>query len=324
MKLQQPLDEAFWWDVARQCDYATFFHTPLWHKLATMTFPNYQDISLGAILENGTRLVLPLLQSPSRLPFLHTRISTFAACYGGIIADGPATPNLLNQLYSKLYSPQTGHVRIISNPLKNQLMPSAMFTRQWSDTTYVLNLETDYETLFTNFSRGLKSNIRKGHHLGVTTRIAATLADYQAYFAIYQHSLQRWGDSVTSDHCWELFENGFQLNQRYPDLIRLWLAEIESQIIAGAWVFYWNGHVDYWHGATHADFFEYRAAHVLHAAIIQNAIEQQCRFYDFNPSGGHPGVSEFKGRFGTQKQSLMRYEYEHPLPRIGRWIRARL
>ncbi len=321
MKIQQPVDETFWWEVARQCEYATFFHTPLWHKLATMTFLGHKDVSVGAILENGVCLVLPLLQAPSRFPLLHVRTSTYATCYGGIIANGPTTPGGPKELYKKLGSPQTSRLHVVSNPYANQVIPSDRFTHQSCDTTHVLPLNADFEILFSLFSKSVRNNIHKGKRLGVRVRTAVTLADYQTYYAVYQQSLQRWGETTTSRYPWDLFENGYLLSQSYPGLMRLWLAEVDAQVIAGAWVFYWNGFVNYWHGATNEDFFEYRAANVLHATIIQNAAAEKQNYYDFNPSGGHAGVAEFKKRFGCQTRELTHYVYEHPIRRMAQRIR---
>ena len=96
MRIIKNVDDQFWLDVARKCDYATFFHTPYWHRLAEKTFPHYQDVTLGVELDTGTRAVIPLLET-GRVGkgLFRSMVSTFAGCYGGLIADGPLSALLV-------------------------------------------------------------------------------------------------------------------------------------------------------------------------------------------------------------------------------------
>lgn len=321
MEIHHQVDEAFWWDIARQCDYATFFHTPLWHKLALTTFPEYQDATLGAVLDNGVNVVLPLIQMPGNSLF-HTRISTFAACYGGFVANGELGAAEQTKMLETATTQRTSLLRIISNPTTKNELPSQIFSSQREDFTHIITLDTDFETIFSRFTKGHRSGARKGQRLGVTVRLARDLQDYQQYFEAYLDSLARWGDDVSSRYPWELFANGFALSQEYPNQIKLWLAELEGKVIAGAWVFYWNQHVDWWHGAAFADYFQYNANNVLQATIIKDAIERGYRYYDFNPSGGHEGVARSKKHYGAEEWPVYRYALESPVHRMKQRIKA--
>ena len=100
MKFLPSVEQEFWWDVARQCDYATFFHTPLWREFALRTHPEYSDATIGVILPSGVRVVFPILRIQQYGPFQRL-LSSFEHCYGGIIADGPVSPAEAAQIYRR-------------------------------------------------------------------------------------------------------------------------------------------------------------------------------------------------------------------------------
>ena len=43
----------FWEEVARACDYATFFHTPTWAKITEKSHPSYRIATKGFIFDDG-------------------------------------------------------------------------------------------------------------------------------------------------------------------------------------------------------------------------------------------------------------------------------
>lgn len=81
----------------------------------------------------------------------------------------------------------------------------------------------------------------------------------------------------------------------------MWLAELDGQIVAGAWCFYWNRHVVYWHGAALTAIRSVGATDALIDHVIQDACEHGYEIFDFNPSGGHAGVAAFKRHFGASE-----------------------
>ena len=321
MKFFQPVDEEMWWDVAENCKYATFFHSPIWHKLAVRTFPKNKDITLGVELNNGVRVILPLLEQMKSKRLVRTMLSSFAGCYGNLIADGEISSEERLSIYQHVLNMTHARLRIVGNPLEAQMLQMPNITEK-SDYTHILSLEnSDFKSLFSKFSKGHKSSHKKGVKMNVIVREATRLEDYKAYFGAYQDSIKRWGDNITSQYPWELFENGFYLAEEYKEHIKLWLALYENKVIAGAWVFYWNQHVDWWSGASYAEYFEYYPNNVLQTYIIEDALDRGYLYYDFNPSGGHEGVSRFKGRFGAKKWPISVFDHESLGLRIGKKIK---
>lgn len=325
MRIFDEVDESCWWEVAKRCEYATFFHTPLWHKLAVSAFPHCRDMSFSAETPSGTRVVFPLLDQ--RRPFLrflgHT-LSTFGNCYGGPIADGQLSiqeRRLLYEAADKLH----GLVALTGNPFfVPEELPPRDFERT-HDQTDLLRLNGTFEEILSRFSKGHRGTLRKGRNRGVTTRAGTTLDDFRRYYETYISSLERWGKARSSKYSWALFEEGYRLSTRYPENMVLWLGELEGEIVSGAWVFYWNRHAVYWHGASNETGLRVSATTVVLADVIAHAQVEGFQWFDFNPSGGHTSVAKFKRRFGTEQVSFQRFKRVHPLgERIRRAARLLL
>lgn len=316
--IYRPTEEV-WWRVARGCRYATFYHTPLWHRLAEESDARLRDRSLALDLSGGGSAILPLLRyrtGPIGV-FGETR-STFAGCYGGIIADGPVRADEAERLYREAVGRSRGALRITGNPFAAEagepgIVPPPPSTtspapfREEEDSTHLLPLDRPFEDVESGFSKGHRSSTTQGRRLGVTTRTAECLEDYRAYHAAYEASLRRWGEDATSRYPRELFERGFRISRDHPDAITLWLAELDGRLVAGAWIFAWNGILHYWHGAAYQEAREVSATNVLLADVIGSACADGRACLDMGPSGGHEGVRAFKRRFGAEERRFVRW-----------------
>lgn len=307
-------DEELWWEVARASTDATFFHTPLWHRLAETTFPECEDVTAAVELPGGGRAVLPLLrrrQGPGGL-LIRTH-STFAECYGGLIADVALSAPTRALATRHLLHGHRPHFVLTGNPLGEGRETAPARSRLRRRTAHILSLDAPFDELFAAFSESHRRSIAKGRDKGVTTRRGESLDDYRAYYGAYEASLERWGESATSRYPWTLFEQGWRLSREYPNRIALWLAEREERILAGAWMFCWNGVTSYWHGAARDESLEVSATHVLMSDIIADACERGFRIFDMGSSGGHAGVAEFKRRFGARAVEFQQRIGEGPL-----------
>ncbi len=313
MKVHGHVDENWWWSVARRCEYATFFHTPLWHRLAVETYPHCIDKTMGFELGNGVCGVLPVLETGRRLRGIFRYFtSTFAGCYGDLIADGPVSPDDRDRIYRSFLHRNVGELLVTENPLAPGLGDTLCRSIS-NDFTHILPLYGGYEALFARFSKGHRSSTSKGRRAGVRALVASSIGQFGSYYCAYEDSLRRWGSRATSTYPSSLFEGLFRVSREYPEQIKLWLAELGGEILAGAVVFYWNHHVVYWHGAGYEKYFEYCPTNVLLASVIQDACTRGFTYFDFNPSGGHEGVERFKSRFGAHKIDLRRRGYHSKL-----------
>lgn len=300
------IGEDFWWEVAHCCDHATFYHTPLWHRLAERAMNGFRDVTFGAEIEGGARAVMPLIHhSRSILGFFGEAQSTFAGCYGGPIAERTLTAGERVYLYEAARAAGT-RTALNGNPFLGREEALEGFGTV-EDSTQALRLDAPFEDILAGFSKGHRSSTSQGKRRGVMCRRGESLDDYRRYFTVYQDTLERWGDDATSRYPWSLFEEGWKMGMEHPNNIVLWLAELDGDVIAGAWVFYWKGHAAYWHGASNERGRSASAANVLLAHVIEDAGKQGVEWFDFGPSGGHKGVAAFKRRFGATELPFQRF-----------------
>lgn len=313
-------DEELWWEVAGASEDATFFHTPLWHRLAAATFPSCEDVTAAVELPGGGTAVLPLLRRKEGPAGLLPRVlSTFGGCYGGLVADSPLGAEARGEATRRLLAGHGTRITLTGNPFGVARPPADLGTVH-ADSAHLLRLDAPFDTLFGRFSKGHRSSTTQGRRLGVATRRADSLDDYRAYYGIYEASLERWGDDATSRYPWALFERGWRLSRSHAGRIELWLAELEGRVLAGAWVFYWNGVASYWHGASNDEARDVSATNVLLADVIADACSRELRCFDMGPSGGHEGVAAFKRRFGAEAVPFERRVGRGPLARAIRSV----
>ncbi|MUV59841.1 peptidoglycan bridge formation glycyltransferase FemA/FemB family protein [Halobacterium sp. CBA1126] len=309
-----------WWNIAQSDSTATFFHSPLWAKVAEATgcdpapqFPStgQRDAVFPAVRETTS---VSKLGATLNISILH---STFAGCYGGIIAKDNATD--AGEFYQEVKD-MADVVNVVGNPLRSE------FDLDWDsseDFTQILDLSGGMDEVENGFTKSRQKGIDAARDKGVTVREANSESDWKTYFEAYQDSLERW-DNPTSNYDWPIFERIYDLGQEYPDHISLKLACVEGNIASGAIIFSWNQHVDYWHGASFSEYFDYNPNDLLQYSIIEDAIDAGYRWYDFNPSGGHEGVIQFKSEFGPERMKIYRRTHTDPKIEFASMIKEKL
>jgi hypothetical protein len=315
MKSQQWDD---WWEIAQEDESATFFHSPLWAQIAKVQgyepAPQFSNENRDTVLPavKSTKEVTKFGMSKS-ITQVH---STFATCYGGVISKKPTVNQ--DSIHSQVKQ-SADIVRIVENPISERDPPE---WNQTEDFTQLIDLSMGFDKVKEGFTKSRQQGINNARESNVTIRKATSLEDWKVYHEAYEDSLERW-DNPTSNYGWQLFECLHGLQQEYPENISLWLSCINDQIASGAVVFYWNNHVDYWHAASFSDYFEYNPNDLLQAKLIEDAAESGYRWYDFNPSGGHEGVVQFKSEFGPTKECIIRASYIDPKLKVAKKFSSR-
>ncbi len=307
------VDRQLWWDVARACPYATFFHTPRWSEIACRAMATVRDRTIAAIFSNGTRAVLPLLEIRRAGPFA-ALISTFEGCYGGIIADGPLSAADATLLYRQVYRWNVSNFYYLANPLA----PPETIDRTYhfaDEISHILQLDDDFEAIFNRFDKSARTNYRRGLREGVRIRRAKSPTDYEAYYRTYRDAVRRWGHDDSYGYSWEFLSHLFACERQHPDELTLWVVELDGAVVGGTLAFYWNQHVTAWHGTVTSAALKRRAMVVLDVEIARDAAARGFRYYDLNTSAGIEGVMTYKRNFATTDHIIARCRYRSPLVR---------
>ena len=285
------------WDtIWSNCEYSTYFHSREW-SLIWQKYSNGKVLPSPIIIEfsDSTKVLLPFSKNKRFKGFLNEYHSSPAGTFGGWLSNDSLAMSHGQLLYKFIVKNFPNIIWRINpyNPIEKNLK----LRNFKEDYTRALNLSEGFEKIFKKWSKGHKSAAKKAQREGVTIKLAETIEEWKTYFNAYEDSLRRWGSRATSRYRWKLFEEIFQLNS--PN-VKLWIASYKNEIIAGALCFYAKNHVVYWHGAAKEQYFNVRPVTYLFYEIIKDAVRKSYVWFDFNPSGGHKGVEEFKRRFGAE------------------------
>jgi len=284
------------WDhIWNNCEYATYFHSRQWAEIwQRHTKGRIKPAPRLVVFSDGKKALLPFSVFTTLLRRTKKYLSSPAGTFGGWIST--------DQLQDQHLEPM---LNFISNEYKNltwRLNPYDVLNSKVKveplqpDSTHVLNLKQNFSDIYKSWTKGHKSAVTKAIREGIAVTIARDLQDWKNYFKIYSGSLKKWGKNVTSKYTFSLFEIMFGLDSPY---IKLWLAKYRNQAVSGALCFYSKKHVVYWHGASSAQYTHLRPANLLLYEIIKDSESKNYLWFDFNPSGGHEGVANFKKSFGT-------------------------
>lgn len=290
-----------WADAFRECEHATFFHSPEWARLwSEASGGRVRPAAKRVTFSDGRRAVLPLSHETRFGGLLSRYVSSVEGTFGGWISREPLALEHASLLVQWLTERQGKSLVWRMNPYDELAFEAgrARGLECRADETHVLDLRLGLDTLFKRFKTRYRSDIRKARDGGkLSVAPARTLEDWHVYYRIYQDSLERWGHGRAEGYPWSLFEAFYFLSS--PN-VRLWLARLDGEIISGNLCCYAKRHVVYWHGSTLKAHLPTNAAKLVMYEAIKDACERGFTWFDFNPSAGLEGVKFFKEGFNAQ------------------------
>jgi hypothetical protein len=313
------ISSAEWQAMADRSPGATFFHTPIWAEAISTVFPRWRVAPVAVELSDGNLAVIPLVRYPLLGRRWEYAEGMVPGVYGGPIFLRPPTEAQTEYIWEALSTVR--ELYVTGNPfVQPNLCPPSRGYQLQPKFTHVLDLSSGPSNVERGYRKGHRADIRAALRHGVTVHLAQSPAEADAYFDVYQDSLQRWGKAASGFYPRRLFAL-LGARPEWGRQIKLWLAQVNEKIIAGIWVFTHRDHVVYWHAASLASHMALHPSHLLVATAIQSACEEGARWFDFNPSGGHPGVVAFKKGFGAQQLDFFVYRRFSPVGRLYRAFR---
>jgi hypothetical protein len=249
---------------------------------------------------DGAEALLPLCFEKKAGGLLSRYASSTQGTYGGWLTQRPLTMQHACLLVDWLTRQQRRSLVWRLNPFDELALRAGVASNLQckSDETHALRLTSDPDELLKSFKSSYRSQIKKAAASGsFSVTPATTLAEWKAYYEIYQNSLQRWGEEPEAGYGWNLFEYLFRLDSPH---IKLWLARYEGKVVSGDLCMYAAKHVAYWHGSTLQDHLRTSVSKLLKYEVMKDACRRGYTWYDFNPSAGLVGVKFFKEGFNPE------------------------
>ncbi len=305
------------WDrICRESKSATFFHTRTWAEVLKSTFPRWSPFCITIEYSDGNLAVLPRMECELAPGFAYSE-SMLPGVYGGPIFMNPPTDAHWRAVWDGALS-RVSNTIVFGNPVLSYVGHPRSVQRTMS--TQMLDLGQGFDSVRKNLRETHRQSIRKARKNGIEVQVATDLESVDAYFDNYQDALRRWGKAATGFYPKALFHNLFRRSE-YGHAIKLWIARLNESIIGGAWIFYHNDHAVTWHNLMRSAFMKSGATPYLLMTLIQDACQSGYCWFDFNPSGGHKGVEDFKAGFGARYVEFPVYRRLNPFGRAFRLYR---
>ena len=297
-----------WENIVNNCEYATFFHTPTWANILEKTYPHFKIATKVFVFDDGTQVVLPLIESRSLKGILRTYYSMPFGLYGGVISDDRINQQKVNKIFKFLEGKcKFANTKIMGNPYYDYDLPGRYQVRDYF--THTINLNQGFEVIWGNYKRNTRWLVNRAKRDGVYVKPADTLEEYKEYFKIYQSVLEQLGEKATSRYEFVLFENVYKMAGVNA---RLWLVYYQDKVVGGTLAFYHKSHSVVWHAAFDKNYYKFGISDGLYNEVITDAIQNGFKVYDFNPSGGHEGGVKFKESFGAERRPFKLWHFESP------------
>lgn len=312
IEVTSEVDPAEWRSLMADDRRSSFFHSLEWGRLLARTVPGFGMRYVIARLDGRLVAGMPLMLR-SRGPFAVLESMPFGT-YGGPLAcsraPADADRELLGHAVRLFRSPRVAALYVHGLPA-SIVCPSPF--RALVEPAQVLQLRRPFDEIRAGFKPSARNKIRKAENAGVSVRIASSEVDFAAYHEMLTECSRRWATPVD-------FGRGFfiELAKLGPETVQMWIAEHESQIVAGDLNFVYRDTLMNWGNVSRPQARPLAPNNLLHARAIRWSVEHGLAAYNLGSSRGLPGVGSFKASFGAETVDLVRLSLEKPWYRIAK------
>jgi hypothetical protein len=304
------------WDqlVTRSAD-STFFQTHTWAKILEHSF-GFDIATRLYLFEDGEEVLLPMMKTFTRLGIFAEYVSMPLA-YGGFLCSSLLSEEKTQKILQTFGSNEA--LFIGSRPLAS--VGCGTDAKKIDYYTHILWLDGDFDQVWSQKVKKRRRNrCRKAEEMGVSIVEDSSLGAFQEYFSIYREASLLRGQ--TSHYPESLFT---EMADAKCENIRLWLAKLGPQTIAGSIVFCDRQSLFNWSESTVAEYANYHPASALVKHIIEDACKRRFKYVDFGGSMATDGqelegVRRHKESFGAERVNYSAFRWEGRLFRIGRQI----
>ncbi|MBC7544582.1 MAG: GNAT family N-acetyltransferase [Candidatus Sericytochromatia bacterium] len=311
----QSLTAPIWYRHLGDLPEAAFCHTPAWARIVREVWGG----EAGAVLHptpDGQQALLPLVSRRLARGWLQSSVSGETGVYGGPLLPQPMAAGAWPAFWRDLQR-RHGSMTLFIPPGVAWSPPShgEAIRRQ----THRLILGES--SLEAGYSRGLRAKLNRARRQGIRIEAGTDAAAVAVYEGLYRDTLVRWGDGTS----WERPTHFYEALLRHgAPSVRLWLAWLDDQPIAGIWVATFRKQVHYLAGATAPAGLAVGGSHLLLDHALRQAAAEGGTVFDFGASGDRPGLIQFKQGFGATPVPYGEIRLWQPAVRMYWYFKQRL
>jgi hypothetical protein len=325
------------WNALLAADPDSMVHqTPAWAD-AVRTATRRVDVSRLYVLDDGRRLLLPLLRRSPLLGLILDDSHPSPWGHGDLLASGGVRPSDVRLVLTDLVrNGRATRTRLLANyataaTWEAGLLPGVL---RHSGTAHVLDLDGGFEQAWNQrFAKSVRTAIRKAEKSGVVVQRSTSGELTSTFYDTYL----RWADDRARESGTPPRLAALVARQREPLRVfeavaaelgaacRQWVAWHQGEPVAVLITLVHGEHATAWRGyGRKALAGPVRAVNLLDKVAIEDACDAGCRFFSFGQSGGIAGLERYKEAFGATPRPTGDYRIERlPLARLeALWYRA--
>ena len=291
------ISDSKWRDSAEKCSFCTVFQTPEWHKIWSKIYGNeWESNAYRVKFEDGAEVVIPVTEKKGFLD--KVRLSSPEGTYGGPIYDNEKVKykNVVHAIRTI-----KGNLNLRENPFdKNLTLENSYELFNSYDFTQAIKVNKNWGTLKSNLSQnGVVRRKKKAEEKGAHVKIGKFDNEFiKNYYSIYQKCRESWGKYASNNYS----RSDFEIISEIEDKIDVWYVLWEGNYICCGPIFKQEKkHAVSWLTLANPDHLDKNPYEIIYYEMIKHYNEEDFRYFDFNPSGGHDGVVKFKEKFDTEK-----------------------
>ena len=296
-----------WEEIILKSGNANFFHSPLWAKIIEETYGYRTATRLYDI--NGKEILVPMMEKDI---YGFKIFDSMPGGYdtGGLFSESDVTVDDFKLLVDDIVGGRNLSFHLALPPYMDlSLNAKSSINDKWKiedefNFVHLLDLEgKDFEYIWKNdYKKNKRRGTRKAIKSGVKVREGTSLDDYKIFYDIYDKEWQKRGKNPPVP--FDYFRNFYKYGS---DHVKFRLATKDDEIIAGRIEFWYSKTVYSFISAFSKEYGTFNPQSLLISKSIEEACQEDYRYYNFGPSGNLINIVKFKEAFGAKKVELNRY-----------------
>ncbi len=288
-------DTQAWDTYVAQNSHSSIYHLSAWRDLVKTTFGHTAHYLQARGPENNVLGVLPLIRLNSRL-FGDFLVSMPYFNYGGAIADHPEIEQLLiNQANQYATTLGVSHIEY-----RDDIPREGMPVRS-EKVNMLLKLPDSIEALWNGFTPKLRAQIKRPQRENPDIRVgkAELLNDF---YAVFSRNMRDLGTPVYGRYFFEAILKTFEEH--------CWIVSVRlnGKPVAAGFLMGYRDRLEIPWASSRQDMNHLSVNMLLYWSVLQHAVSQGFKIFDFGRSSIDSGTYRFKRQWGAEpKQSYWHY-----------------